>query len=78
MSGVEKIIVGLLVVLTVGFSGLAIVAESAMECSYEVVEQVGGCDKWGRCGVKTDKGATKAYYPVVGQTLCVKGLKGMR
>lgn len=51
-----------------------------MSCSRVCVEsttvvKVGGCDKWGECGVIYANGTVSTeYYPVEGETVCVKSV----
>lgn len=41
------------------------------ECIGATIETVGGCDKYGYCGVKyTDNTYGTQYFPVIGKTVC--------
>lgn len=57
----------LIVVLLLSLSGCA-----TGPCVNRVVENVGGCDRNGFCGVRyyEDGSVDRLFYPVKGQTVC--------
>jgi hypothetical protein len=64
----------LIFVVAPGFLLYAVFTHEPPPCIvYSKVVTIGGCDKYGECGVTTESGASVvARYPTVGQNVCVK------
>ena len=64
----------LVFVVAPGFLVYAVFTHEPPPCIvYSKVVTIGGCDKYGACGVQTESGTfTTTKMPVVGQSVCVK------
>lgn len=70
----EIIVNGVIVIIFLALVGFIVLVKHESRCTEtRIVQEVGGCNKDGRCGVKwTDGSFGSENYPTAGQTFCTR------